>query len=339
MHRLLERLDGAASTIVPLAYLCGLMIGTMAYFTGITLNLGLAVGLSLAVAAELHSFLEQRRVRALWATWARARRDLAARTQLQLHVAILGALVLFSAVNATAFIAETWTPAHGFLPDWLQIGIRGCVVPVLFLLACFLTPLHADAGDLLAVASHAMLHRAIKATTKQWRKRIRRAERSGHDLAPVAIALMQDAGDTDGARRISMIADGLSAAESGQRGQVIIQPAAARTSVAALTALPEGSGAPTLPTGPGTPAATPRPRQRHRSASGRAPAVIRLTPATRSVEDIARAAWRPGMTIGELQTAAGISRTAAAKYRRTFAAEQLDRNTAEQLDRGAQVAQ
>jgi hypothetical protein len=64
MHRLLERLDGAASTIVPLAYLTGLLLGTMSYFAGVTLDAGLAVGVALALAVELHSFLEQRRVRA-----------------------------------------------------------------------------------------------------------------------------------------------------------------------------------------------------------------------------------------------------------------------------------
>ena len=64
MHRLLERLDGAASTIVPLAYLAGLLLGAMSYFAGVTLDAGLAVGVALALAVELHSFLEQRRVRA-----------------------------------------------------------------------------------------------------------------------------------------------------------------------------------------------------------------------------------------------------------------------------------
>jgi uncharacterized membrane protein YdfJ with MMPL/SSD domain len=72
MHRLLERLDAAASTIVPLAYLTGLLLGTMSYFAGVTLDAGLAVGVALALAAELHAFLEQRRCRALWAAYNRA---------------------------------------------------------------------------------------------------------------------------------------------------------------------------------------------------------------------------------------------------------------------------
>src|SRR5579859_6760447 len=171
MHRLLERLDSAASTIVPVAYLAGLLLGTMSYFAGITLDAGLAVGIALALAAELHSFLEQRRCRALWASLGRTT-DKDARThlsgQLKAHIVILAALVAFSAVNATAFAAETWHPAAGFLPTWLQIGIRGAVVPVFFLLTGALSPLHADTGDELVAASRHMLHRTVRATLKQW---------------------------------------------------------------------------------------------------------------------------------------------------------------------------
>jgi hypothetical protein len=98
------------------------------------------------------------------------------------------------------------------------------------------------------------------------------------------------------------------------------------------------------PTGPGSPTAAPdAPRQR----SGQRPAVLRLTPAqperqaqprkraaarasaaskgvrtpTASVETQARAAWRPGMSVTDLQTAAKISRNAAMSWRRALIAE------------------
>lgn len=45
------------------------------------------------------------------------------------------------------------------------------------------------------------------------------------------------------------------------------------------------------------------------------------TAKTATVEAKARAVWRPGMSVGQLQHAAGISRSAAGKYRRTFVAE------------------
>src|SRR5262249_46357483 len=93
MHRTLERLDGAASTIVPLAYLGALFLGTAAYFTGIFVDLGVAVGLGVACAAEVHAFLEQRRARAARQALRRVLREdprwLALRDELRLHVAIL----------------------------------------------------------------------------------------------------------------------------------------------------------------------------------------------------------------------------------------------------------
>jgi hypothetical protein len=137
------------------------------------------------------------------------------RGQLRAHVAILTALVTISAYNSLAFVATTFRPALDFLPVWLQISIRGSVVPVLFLLTGALSPLHADAGDLLAGAATDMLHGTVRAVVKQWRARIRAAKRAGTDLAPVAVALMRDAGDHAGARRIALIAEGLAAAETG----------------------------------------------------------------------------------------------------------------------------
>lgn len=217
MNRLLERLDALASTIVPLLYLAGLSLGTLAYFTGITADFNLAVGSALGFAVECHSFLQLRRTRATYGALSRMaeydpRREQMART-LRVNISILAVLVAFSAYNATSFAAETWHPIGGFLPVALQVAIRGLIVPAFFLLAGFLSPLTQDAGALLADASHSMLHKTLRTTLKQWRKRVGRAEKRGLDLAPVAIALMRDAGDEDGARRVALIADGLNAAE------------------------------------------------------------------------------------------------------------------------------
>lgn len=105
------------------------------------------------------------------------------------------------------------------------------------------------------------------------------------------------------------------------------------------------------PTGPGSPAAgkgtngrstrSDRPQvlrlepppewrreSRREAAQGRAHTPGVRTPkrstksaATASVEAKARAAWRPGMSVSELQRAAGISRSMAGKYRRLLMAE------------------
>ena len=134
-----------------------------------------------------------------------------------------------------------------------------------------------------------------------------------------------------------------------------LPPAADTTSAAAST--PERP-----PTGPGTP--TEHPAQPHQRSDQR-PAVLRLTPdrqparqsqprkraaarasgssqgvrtPTASVEAEARAAWRPGMTVTDLQLAAKISRNAAMSWRRALIAEGAPAGTHSGADAG-QLAQ
>lgn len=282
MHRTLEKLDGMGSSLVPLLYLLGLSLGTLAYFTGVTADFNLAVGSALAVAAELHSFLQLRRTRASYGLYARLaeddpRRDLV-RRQLRINLAILSGLVAFSAYNSVSFAAATWHPTGiGFLPAPWQIAIRGTIVPGLFLLAGFLSPLTADAGALLADASHTMLHKTLRTTLRQWKRRVDKAARGGLDLAPVAIALMRDAGDEDGARRVALIADGLAAAEghapSVDAGPLALLPAMAPAlSLADLIGTASEGDQDPHPTGPGSPSAAPagdhfRPTEREASAN------------------------------------------------------------------------
>src|SRR5260221_497472 len=233
MHRLLEKLDGAASTLVPLAYLAGMLIGTAAYFSGVVLEAGVAVGIALAIAVEMHGFLAQRRLRATWSHLASVAADDPQRAsltaQLRANVVVLGILIVLSMYNGAAFLSRPWPLVDNFLPAGFQIAIRATILPLLFLASGFLTPLHTSAGDVLASASREMLHSTVRATRKQWRERITRAQRQGLDLAPVAIALMKDAGDLEGARRIRLISDGLNAAETGNATSTEVPPPDAPT--------------------------------------------------------------------------------------------------------------
>ncbi len=75
---------------------------------------------------------------------------------------------------------------------------------------------------------------------------------------------------------------------------------------------------------------------RREAAQGRANGKGVRTPArtatkatTASVEAKARTAWQPGMSVGELQRAASISRSMAGKYRKVFIAEGETSETAQ----------
>jgi uncharacterized membrane protein len=86
-------------------------------------------------------------------------------------------------------------------------------LPLLFFASGFLAPLHSNAGEQLQTASADMLRRTLRAIARQWRGRLDKARQRGADLAGVAVALMLDAGDAAGTRRIELIARGLDTAE------------------------------------------------------------------------------------------------------------------------------
>ena len=326
MHRLLERLDGAASTIVPLAYLAGMLLGTAAYFSGLVLDAGVAVGVALACAVELHGFLEQRRVRALWGAYSRTP-DGEARDrvfgELRAHAVILGALVLFQAYNSLQFLGATWRPSPGTRARAAAAHHqRALVLPAAFLVSGALSPLTVDAGDELRHAARAMLHRTLRATLRQWKSRIDRAARSQRDLAPIAVSLMLDAGDTDGARRITLIAEGLATSE---RAPTVIGAASTSSVRTGSIEAPERP-----PTGPGSPVAAccgasaqadgASARSQHQGGIHALPAPKRAkgvrTPNTRTVsaEAKVRRVWRAGISVKELARLAQMSESTASKW-------------------------
>src|SRR5579859_5096421 len=112
MVRFFETLDDLFSQIVPLAYLVGLAAGTISYFGGAIPNPVVAVGVCVGVAAELHFWLQQRRVRAAYGLLARlnpkdTRREVLSQ-QFRVQVGILVVLGMFSMWNSNLFLASYW---------------------------------------------------------------------------------------------------------------------------------------------------------------------------------------------------------------------------------------
>lgn len=339
IHRVFDALDSLLSALVPVLYLLGLAFGTLAYFSGLVVEFDVAVGVCLAVAAEFHSYLVQRRMRMARARLNRATVADAAYGSLEAQYTrqrnILIALLAFSVYNSVQFVASTWTPT-GWLPGPLQILFRGAVVPGLFYLAGELTPLITEPGDVLAHASREMTFAAVRTMSQQWRRRLRRARRRNLDLAPIAVTLLHDIGDVPGAARIRLIAEGLTAAEEGRMPLPPAPPANTIVAEIAPSQLTTGRPEDRPPTGPGSPVViTPAQADessaddgrvvqlpvRPRRASTRRRAAASGRGARQSVEQRARAAWVPGMTAGELRRTASIGKSAASKYRKLFVAE------------------
>jgi hypothetical protein len=229
MTRVFQWLDEAFSLLVPLAYLVGLVGGSVAYFGGYAPSAAGAGGTALGFAVEVHSWLQQRRVRSLYASLARLpakdQRRAAVEGQLKGQRAMLLALALFSVWNANLFLAGIWHPAATAVPVWLQFLVRGCVVPGLFLLTGFLSPLSADPVHVLTTASHQDLHALLKAHRADMKQRITPLRREDGDLTPVVVAYAADLGELDVARRLRLITQGIAEAE-GARGSPRVQAVA-----------------------------------------------------------------------------------------------------------------
>lgn len=221
MHRVLERLDALGGTLVPLAYLAGLLLGTMTYFAGSASLSPWVVAVGLAVGSELHAFLQQRRARAAWADYQRLTdADTgkgAARKHFRTQAYILAGLIAFQCFTGIGYAASNWHPAGPLALVVLQLIVRGCVIPVLFLLASFLVPLHESPGAVLAQASQDILHFAVRRNVKHWYKRIRRVHSKGGDLSPLMVALLHEEGEDGAARRTALIAANLQTAEGELR--------------------------------------------------------------------------------------------------------------------------
>lgn len=343
MHRILERLDRNFTVLVPLAYLAGMLVATAAYFSGLVLDATVAVGIALATAAEIHSFLEQRRVRLTWQQLAKTSDDdprheqLA--SQLRLHVALLAGLVLFSIGNGIAFWATLTHPASA--GDWLPIVVRGSIIPLLFLATGALAPVSSDAAALLSQAADDMLYSTVRTSVRQWKRRVRKARRQGIDLAPLAVSLMLDANETDAARRIQLIADGLARAEAlGASGK---PPTGGGTPIATVPAQLGGRVIPMPPAGwpgalglPGFPGQPSEPSQPLPSAvpvaavsqMGAMGAIGQPAPASTpmSPEEVRvrhALAAQPDLSVHEIVAHCGVAKSTASKVKRVVDTERM----------------
>jgi hypothetical protein len=192
-------------------------------------------------------------------------------------------------------------------------------------------------------------------------------------LADMITAVQESGGITTPTTRVQTSESPYTRAQEGQ--QYTQLPAASMSRVPRLAApgeaLSESDYDPDRPpTGPGSPAAHPGVRTASVS-TGRRPAVLRLEPpeewrretaaqataggahrrggrtgkrAKTTVEERVRKVWRPGMSIGMLERAAGISHNSAGKWRKVLIAEaqeplQTLDMTAQQEETQREVAQ
>jgi hypothetical protein len=230
MEKGLERVEGLAKQLVPICYMLGLIVGTAYYFTDGAGNLGrflFYIGGCLALATELHSFLLQRRILVAW-TKLRKATDAAtedeAKRDLWMYGSWLAALLGFQIFTSIMYRAAAWHPPTNALPDWLQVGISGAVIPIFFFGVSFLANVVVDPKDVQeetqratamksARAGQRVAHRALDAATRSFDYRLRQAEKAHADLTGLAVSMQRRFGDDDGAQTLMVIDEELRGVE------------------------------------------------------------------------------------------------------------------------------
>lgn len=222
MEKTMERMEGVARSIVPLCYMLGLIVGTAYYFTDGAGNLAkfaLSIGVCLAIATELHSFLLQRRILVAW-TKLRKAHDAAseddAKRDLWMYGSWLVALLGFQIFTAIMYRATVWHPSTALLPATPQILIAGAVIPLFFFGVGFLAKVITDPEDVQeetrvatamksAKAGQRIAHRALDAATRSFDYRLRQAEKAHADLTGLAVSMQRRFKDDDGAHTLMVI--------------------------------------------------------------------------------------------------------------------------------------
>lgn len=222
MEKMMERMEGVARQLVPLCYMLGLIVGTAYYFTDGAGNLGkyaLYIGVALAIATEMHSFLLQRRILVAWnqlrkahdsATEDEAKRDLI------MYGCWLAALLAFQIFTAIMYRAASWHPDTSLLPAAPQILIAGAVIPLFFFGVGFLAKVVTDPKDVQeetqritamksARAGQRVALRALAAATRSFDYRLRQAEKAHADLTGLAVSMQRRFDDNDGAHTLMVI--------------------------------------------------------------------------------------------------------------------------------------
>lgn len=356
LTRFLDWLDEAAAGFIRLAYLLAGITAVALYFGAghlpviIEDPLNGALPWCLAAAVETHTYITARRVRAAWQerNWA----------ALKVNLAILAGLLAFSAWNQLNYLADTWQPPAGALalPSWLAYGVRALIVPCAFMAAAFLAPLAEPVTAQIEAEARATLADVFKIARKQRRRMLRDAERDGRDMTGALVELVPD---PETRRIISHAYNAIGAPVQPLAMiaplMVDATPALSDLRTDALVEAP-GDDSTRPPTGPGsrtrkrgvrtptiddasgvpsgdagdrsnvTRLPSPNSRPRRQSAarnrtSGRSKGSRAKGRNNVSVQDRARQAWQPGMSVAALRDAASISHGSAQKYRAMLTAE------------------
>lgn len=345
MHSVGTAADRTAATIIRVLYLVGMFFGILSFFAqqsydGRALTFAMSIALSSAVI--IHEFLQTRRVMLIWNRYAHNQDDDAKihlKQQLLSNLFILSLLLIFDGLAMWQYLFFQ-SYGHMPLPVEISMPIQAFILPVFALAASLMLDAEDDPNAILRRAASDMLFSTIQKSTKQWSKRLGKAVKSGHNLAPITTRLMADAGEVDSARRIMLIEEGLAQTEGldwSKQGNLYL-PATRKPSGAKAQSFDYQNGL-LIPTGSTSPISTSEGLSELAQLGGRKPTgggspkggrkarrVIKIKPMDRALKFVT---MNPTATLSQIVDGANVSKDTAIKARNAVFGDGQERMVAE----------
>lgn len=221
MERIGSRVDRVLSNVVRIAYVVGLGLAFISYFSSTFVDspeISWGLGIGLGVAFILHEFLVQRRIISLWNKLSRLRKDADERKHLRTQFGInlgMGAVIFVADVFFGWLYYSQLLMHQNVLDPGIEAFLRPAILGVLFLMSSMLAPVEDDPAQIIADTHADMLVKLSRETRHQWNTRIERAVDEGRNLATVAADIMQLSGDVDRAQLMDAIESSLEKAAPG----------------------------------------------------------------------------------------------------------------------------
>lgn len=320
MRSFLLWLENALAYMVRIFFLLGMLSGTAFFFMHSVLPgnvLEIMGGVSAAfftLSVEGFVYGQQVRLNAAWTAFQKTSPATEQRRRMarDLTIAVIAMACVWgvSCVTSFSFWLYLVHPSDAF--TWAEVITLGFVIPTLYVASGLMAKVRMDATEVLAQHADDMTLRALHHIGSQWKSRLERAVEREHDLAPIAVTLMEDAGEVDGARRVSTIAKGLQATEAGRT--VLPSPVKSPKSYSSQTRSNAGLAGSAIDTHflPASAAEEMTSRRPITLLGRKARKAVRLTPKERVFAVLSD---NPGVSISDIQRAAKVSKPTAIKFR------------------------
>lgn len=206
-----------------LAYIASGGLSFFALFTHIIVNVPQVeylIGALLTVAFMLHEFVQSLRATSITSAAFKSLLTKKDTMALFIHAAFNWFVLLCLLAFNGMVLYNTFTLKDTGAPVWTSLQLdrlQAVLIPLLGLFASIIIDVEDNVSDVLRRTFQDILLMTTKATSAQWKTKVKKAKRQGVNLVPIVGALSLHQGDSAAAESLAIMEDGLQSVEVGER--------------------------------------------------------------------------------------------------------------------------